>query len=176
MRKLIFLNLFSILLMACGDKEGTLRERLEALDKEFGGASVTDKKKAEEFIVAAEQLASMVRQSKPDEYVDLLLKAGGLARTIEEPQKAIEIYSKITETMPQHKKAPTAFFMTGFVYSNDLKDLEKGKAAYELFLEKFPNDEMAESARGELKNLGKSPEEVLKELLQNAPDSSNAVQ
>jgi hypothetical protein len=35
---------------------------------------------------------------------------------------------------------------------------------------------MAEAARGELKNLGKSPEEVLKELLQNNPDSNNAVQ
>ena len=176
MRKLFVLTILGIALFACTDKAGTLRGKLDALDKEFGGANVTDKKKAEEFIVAAGQLASLVEKSNPDEYVDVLLKAGGLARTIEAPQQAIELYSKITEKMPEHPKAPTAFFMIGFVYANDLKDLEKGKAAYELFLEKFPNDDMAESARGELKNLGKSPEEVLKELLQNNPDSSNAVQ
>lgn len=176
MRKLIFFCLLTWTLSACTDKAGTLRGRLASLDKEFGGANVTDKKQAEEFIIAADQLAALVEKSNPDEYVEVLLKAGGLARTIEEPQKAIEIYSKIIEKMPQHRKAPTAFFMTGFVYANDLKDLEKAKAAYELFLEKFPNDDMAESARGELKNLGKTPEEILKELLQNNPDSSNAVQ
>lgn len=176
MRKLLFLTIFSTTLLACTDKPGTLRGRLAALDKEFGGAAVTDKKKAEEFIITAEQLASLVEKSNPDEYVDVLLKAGGLARTIEEPRKAIELYSKVIEKMPQHPKAATAFFMTGFVYANDLQELDKARAAYETFLNKFPNDEMAESARAELKNLGKSPEEILKELLQNNPDSSNAVQ
>lgn len=176
MRKLLFLTIISTTLFACTDKADTLRGRLTALDKEFGGAEVTDKKKAEEFIITAEQLASLVEKSSPDEYVEILLKAGGLARTIEAPQKAIELYSKVTEKMPQHPKAATAFFMIGFVYANDLEELDKARAAYELFLEKFPNDEMAESARAELKNLGKSPEEILKELLQNSPDSSNAVQ
>lgn len=176
MRKLLFFTLFGFALTACTDKAAALRERLSALDAEFGGAGVTDKKKADEFIATAEQLASVVEKSNPDEYVEVLLKAAGLAKTIEQPQKAIELYSKITEKMPQHPKAPTAFFMIGFVYANDLRDLEKGKAAYELFLQKFPDDEMAESARGELRNLGKTPEEVLKEMLQNNPDSSNAVQ
>lgn len=176
MRKLLFFSFLGIAMTACADKAGTLREHLSVLDKEFSGADVTDKKKAEEFIVTAEQLASVVEKSNPDEYVEVLLKAAGLAKTIEQPQKAIELYTKITEKMPQHPKAPTAYFMIGFVYANDLKDLEKGKAAFELFLEKFPDDEMAESARAELKNLGKSPEEVLKEILQNSPDSSNAVQ
>ena len=176
MKQLLWLFLLGIGLIACTDKASTLRQRLTTLDKEFGGADVTDKKKAEEFIVTAEQLAGLVQKSSPDEYVDLLLKAAGLAKTVETYDKSLALYTKITETAPDHRKAPTAFFMIGYVYANDLKDLDKGKAAFELFLQKFPNDQMAEAARGELKNLGKSPEEVLKELLQNNPDSSNAVQ
>ena len=176
MRKLLFFCLFGITLTACTDKAATLRERLAALNNEFGGSSVTDKLKAEEYITVAGQLADLVEKSAPDEYVEILIKAGGLAKTIGEPQKAIELYTKVTEKMPQHPQASTAYFMIGFIYANDLKDLGKGKAAFELFLEKYPNDEMAESARGELRNLGKSPEEVLKEFLQNSPDSSNAVQ
>jgi tetratricopeptide (TPR) repeat protein len=174
MRKLLFFTLFTTAFFACADKEAALRERLAALDKEFGGANVTDKKKAEEFIAAAEQLAGIVEKTNLDEYVDLMLKAAGLAKTIEKPEKAIELYSKVTEKMPQHLKAPTAFFMLGFVYGNDLRDLEKAKAAYELFLQKFPNDEMAESARAELLLLGKSPDEALKEILKNNPDSLQA--
>jgi tetratricopeptide (TPR) repeat protein len=176
MRKLLFFTLFATAFFACTDKVGTLKGRIEALEKEFNSTDLPDEKKANEFIATAEQLASMVEKSDSNLYVDLLIKAAGLAKTMEQPQKAIELYSKIVEKMPQHPKAPTAFFMLGFVYANDLKDMEKAKAAYELFLQKFPNDELAESARMELKNLGKSEEEIIKEFMQNHADSSKAVQ
>lgn len=176
MRKLLFFTFFATAFFACTDKAGTLKGRIATLEKEFSSKDLPDEKKAAEFIVTAEQLASLVEKSDSNLYVDLLLKAAGLAKTMEQPQKAIEIYSKIVEKMPEHPKAPTAFFMLGFVYANDLKDLEKAKAAYELFLQKFPNDDLAESARIELRNLGKSEAEIMKEFMQNSPDSSNAVQ
>lgn len=172
MRKLLFLTLFATAFFACTDKEATLRGRLAVLDKEFGGANVTDKKKAEEFIIAAEQLAGLVEKTKPDEYVDLILKAAGLAKTIENPQKAIELYSKLADGMPQHPKAPTALFMLGFVYENDLGDLAKAKEIYESFLQKYPNDaDFADDAQTALKMLGKSPEEIIKEFEQQNRDS-----
>ncbi len=175
MRKLLFFTLFATAFFACTDKAGTLQGRIAALEKEFNSTDLPDEKKANEFIIAAEQLAALVEKSDSSRYVELLLKAAGLAKTMDQPQKALELYSKITEKMPQHSKAPTAFFMLGFVYANDLKDMEKAKAAYELFLQKFPNDELAESARMELKNLGKSEEEIIKEFIQNSADSSKAV-
>jgi tetratricopeptide (TPR) repeat protein len=198
MRKLFFFTLFATAFFACTDKEATLRGRLAALDKEatlrgrlaaldkeatlrgrlaaldkeFGGANVTDEKKAEEFIVAAEQLAGLVKEKDPNECADLLLKAAGLAKTIENPQKAIELYSKLADGMPQNPKASTALFMIGFVYENDLGDLEKAKATYESFLQKYPNDpDFADDAQTALKMLGKSPEEIIKEFEQQNRDS-----
>lgn len=172
MRKLLFFTLFAIVLFACTDKEAALQGRLAALDKEMGGATVTDKKKADEFIIAAEQLAGLVKERDPDQYADLLLKAAGLAKTIANPQKAIELYSKLADQMPEHKKAPTALFMLGFVYENDLGDLDKAKSIYESFLQKYPDDpDFADDAQTALKMLGKSPEEIIREFERQNRDS-----
>ena len=176
MRKLLLFQLLLLLFQACSDDAASLRLRLETLDKEFGGAYVVDPKKAQEFISTAEKLALLVQKSNPDEYVDLMLKTAGLAKSIESYDKSLELYTKLTETTPGHSKVSIAFFMIGYIYANHLKDLEKGKAGLELFLQKYPNDGMANSAREEIKNLGKTPEQIMDEIRRNNPDSSNAVQ
>ena len=166
MRKLITLALLGIVFNACQtDPIAAHQEKLTALDKAMGGANVTDKSKAAEFIKTSEELAALVEKTNQDQYVDVLLKAAGLAKTVDIPQKAIELYSKIVDGLPQHKKAPTALFMIGFVQENDQGDLTKAKATYELFLQKYPNDpDFADDAQNAIKMLGKSPDEIIKEF------------
>ncbi len=172
MRKLFFFTLFATAFFSCADKIGSLEDRLATLDKEMGGATVTDKKKAEEFIMAAEQLAGLVEKTDSAKYADVLLKAAGLAKTIGNPQKSVELYAKLADGMPQHPKAPTALFMLGFVYENDLADLPKAKSIYESFLQKYPNDpDFADDAQTALKMLGKTPEEIIREFEQRNRDS-----
>lgn len=168
MKNLFAFTLFcSLFLVACEDKSAALDARLVQLDKEMGGAAVTDKSKAGEFIKTSEELAAALEKSNPDRCADVLLKAAGLAKTIQQPQKAIELYGKVANGMPQHKKAPTALFMIGFVQENDMGDLEKAKATYESFLQKYPNDaDFADDAQNALKQLGKSPAELVKEFEQ----------
>lgn len=167
MRKLFTLSLLcGILLHACqNDPVAALQHRLMDLDKAMGGAAVTDKNKAVEFIKTSEALAGHLQKDNPDQYVDVLLKAAGLAKTVEDPRKAIELYKKIADGLPQHKKAPTALFMIGFVQENDLQELETAKATYETFLQKYPNDpDFADDAQNAIKMLGKSPDEIVKEF------------
>ncbi len=162
MRNLLTLALLSIFFQACDPVAG-LQAKLVELDKAMGGASVTDKAKAAEFIKTSEKLAALVEKKNPDQYVDVLLKAAGLAKTVENPQKAIELYTKIVDGLPQHKKAPTALFMIGFVQENDLGDLVKAKATYELFLQKYPNDpDFTDDAQNAIKMLGISPDDIIK--------------
>ena len=165
MRNLLFAALLGCSISACNtDKTAALQQHLTELSQAMGGAAVTDMSKAEDFIKTSEALAALVQKTNPEQYVDLLLKAAGLAKTIEKPEKAIELYASILANAPQHPKAATAQFMTGFIYANDMAQLDKAKAAYETFLQKYPKDELAESAKMELENLGKSPEELIKKF------------
>ena len=97
--------------------------------------------------------------------MNVLLRAAGLAKAVENPTKAIELYSKVSEGLPQHAKAPSALFMQAFIYENDLGEMQKAKTTYESFLQRFPNDpDFADDAQNALKMLGKSPEEIVKEF------------
>lgn len=169
MRKHFIFALCTLVFFACktdpSQKMAELDQRLITLDQEIGGAKVTDKEKAAVFIKTSEELAAMVQTTNPDKYVSLLIKAAGLAKTIEDPKKAIELYAKVSNGLPRHPKAPTALFMEGFVYENDLDDLKKAKEIYESFLERYPNDpDFADDAQNSLKMLGKTPEEIVREF------------
>jgi TolA-binding protein len=67
--------------------------------------------------------------------------------------------------LPQHAQAPAALFLSGFIYENDLGDLEKAKAAYEDFIKRYPTDtSYLDDVQVSLKNLGKSAEELIREF------------
>ena len=78
-------------------------------------------------------------------------------------QKSVKIYRSVYDKYPKSKKAPMALFMSGFILANELKDYDEASKTYNLFLKEFPNHELSTSAREELKHLGLSPEEILKE-------------
>lgn len=127
------------------------------------GGIVNDKALARQFIEIAEGYAAIT--SSEDQYAELLIKAGGLAKTIEEYNKAIVLYHRLSERLPGHQKARTALFMQGFIYENDLNDLAKAKETYEAFLQKYPNDaDYADDVKVALQMLGKAPEDIIKEF------------
>ncbi|MBK6931181.1 MAG: tetratricopeptide repeat protein [Saprospirales bacterium] len=141
---------------------------LAQLDKELGGATANLQDQALEFIQISEAYSILVQETNPDKQVDLLLKAAGLAKTIGDPNKALRFYYNVAEKMPAHHQAPTALFMMAFIYENDLKDLDKAKSAYELFLQRYPNDpDYADDAKNAIRFLGMSPEEIIRQFENN---------
>jgi tetratricopeptide (TPR) repeat protein len=147
------------------DKVAALTSQLAALDAEMGGAAVSDPSKADKFIQLSEELAALQKPADPDKSVGVLLRAAALAKAAGKPAKAVELYERVHTEMPGHPKAPMALFMSGFVYENDLGDLQKAKSVYERFLQEYPNDQdFADDAGSALKLLGKSPEEIVREF------------
>lgn len=76
--------------------------------------------------------------------------------------KAIEYFTMVFDKYPESAEAPKSLFTAGFIYANELNDYDNGTKLYKLFIEKFPNNELAASAQIELDNMGQSPEEILK--------------
>lgn len=74
--------------------------------------------------------------------------------------EAVNAYKKYIETYPDGAFAPLASFLIGYIYNNDLHNLDSAAAAYRLFLARYPHHEMASSAKFELDNLGKPPDQI----------------
>lgn len=130
------------------------------LDRQVNvGGQVADPKAVNRFIEVAEGYGALTNDI--NKFVDLQMKAAGLAKSAGQFNKAVQLYSRVSDKAPE--RARVALFMQGFIYENDLKDLVKAKAAYEAFLAKYPDDpDYADDAQLALKMLGKSPEEIVK--------------
>jgi TolA-binding protein len=76
-------------------------------------------------------------------------------------ENAVQRFRSVYEKYPDDKLAPKSLFMSGFIQANDLKQYPKATATFNLFLQKFPNNELAYSVKEELKNMGLTPEEII---------------
>lgn len=121
-----------------------------------------DREMAMRYAFTADAAATF--RKDPERSPVLLLSAAEAANAAENHLKAITIYDRVLAEWPGSKKAPQAAFMRAFTMENNFKDLAGAKKAYEEFLKKFPNDEFADDAKAALKNLGKTPEELVREF------------
>lgn len=181
----IIYTAFSLLFLgiaACAGPEKktvSVPDQLKALDSLMMAPSgeIKDLSKAQEFIALSEQYAETLQAKDPNQTAEVLVKAAGLAVSISNGEKALALYQTVAEKMPQQAKAPMALFMTGFVQENLLKNLDKAKTAYELFLQRYPNDpDFADDAQNCLKLLGKSPEEVFQQFERQNKETQKATQ
>lgn len=99
--------------------------------------------------------------AKSGDYLYTTYELANSARMYKEAVKAVE---NLNTNYPNHAKAPTALFLTGYLYENELRDTDKARGIYEDFLTKYPSNEFAESAKFALANLGKPADQLLKEL------------
>ncbi|MCD4682291.1 MAG: tetratricopeptide repeat protein [Bacteroidales bacterium] len=163
-KTIFYLVLVALIISACtSPKENKLSEIKLMEDELFSDESqMIDRQKANDLIGVYESFAEEFPNDT--ETPVYLFKAGDMAMNLNMPRKAIDIFDKILNNYPDFEKAPQCLFLKGYVYENDLKDLETAKKLYEEFLVKYPDDEFADDAEISIKNLGKSPEELIREF------------
>ena len=158
----ILITLF--VLAACGNEATVNRESLisnfeQIADQETG---LLNEVAANEYLNSAQAFA----KSSPNDTAAALplYRAAEVARALGKPAKAIEIYQQIITQYPTFHKAPEAHFMLAFSYDEDMNNLEKARTEYENFINTYPDHGFADDAAMLLGNLGKSDEEILREL------------
>ena len=88
------------------------------------------------------------------------------ARPFQESQdyvKAVESYQDIVKTYPDGPRSDEAQFMIGFIYANEIKDIDKAREAYTLFMDKYSgkaDEGMVMSAKWELEHLGRDISDI----------------
>ncbi len=96
-----------------------------------------------------------------------LFRAADISMNIQRPVRTIALFNKIMTDYPDYEKVPSVMFLKAFVYEDQLHDLEKAKKYYEEFLARYPDSDFADDAEISLKNLGKTPEELIREFEQS---------
>jgi outer membrane protein assembly factor BamD (BamD/ComL family) len=93
----------------------------------------------------------------------LYMMAETYYRMKHDPRTATGYYRLFIDKYPDVVQTPVAMFLIGFIYNNDLRNLDSARIGYRQFLEKYPTHDLAQSAKFELDNLGKSADEILAE-------------
>ena len=78
-------------------------------------------------------------------------------------EEAVFTFDQMLTNYPEGELAPKAAFMMGYIYANELDQLDKAREYYNHFLERYSESadtNLINSANWELANLGKSVEEI----------------
>jgi len=161
----IFVSVFAF--AAChSPKEKALDniKKMEAADSIFSPKAIEDLKSA--YLDFANKY--------PDDELspEFLFKSAQRCNAIAQHQQAIKIFQTVIDKYPKSKRCEEALFLQGYIYENNLHDLAKAKLAYTDFIQKYPTSELADDAKSAIKNLGKTPEEIL-ESFTHKNDSVN---
>ena len=172
---IILIGIFSIVFASCSgpaakseEKEKSVEESIADLEDELFNSdqSKLDKRKALDLVNYYVKFVNK-HPSKPlsPEY---LFKASDISMNLNRPKKTIQLLDRILIEYPDYSKTPSALFLKAFVYEDQLQDYESAKKYYESFLEKYPDSEFADDAEVSVRNLGKSPEELIREFEKNS--------
>ncbi|MBC8321105.1 MAG: tetratricopeptide repeat protein [Bacteroidetes bacterium] len=161
----------TILFNSCGNYQNNKSDN--------GSVSIDDINKLEEELFSGEITTPDLTKAKqlaefyleyaelyPDDTLspEFLFKAADISMNVNNPKLTISLFNKILSSYPDYEDVSIVMFLKGFVYEDQLNDYANAKKCYLEFLDKFPESDFADDAVISLKNLGKSPEELIKEF------------
>ena len=153
-----------------GTKEKLLSD-IQTLEQELSKElEQVDKAKTLTFITKSELFAK--NYSDDVKAAPILFKAAEMAKSIGEYGRALKLWDNVYNRYKDYEKAPDALFMQGFIFENDLKDIKLAKMYYGNFLKKYPDHDLAHQISIILKNIDKSPEELIKEFKRSNQDAT----
>jgi outer membrane protein assembly factor BamD (BamD/ComL family) len=85
---------------------------------------------------------------------------------------AMELADRMLNEFPKSERIPETVFLKAFIYENQLSNLGLALKTYQDFLLRFPEHELADDAEAAINNLGKTPEELIREFEAKAAEQS----
>jgi outer membrane protein assembly factor BamD (BamD/ComL family) len=101
-----------------------------------------------------------------------LYKAVNLAMGMNNGPKAMELVDRTLNEYPNSSKQAETIFLKAYIYENLLSNLGLAQKTYRDFLSRYPDHELSDDAEAALMNLGKSPEELVREFEARAAEQA----
>ncbi|MEM6967214.1 MAG: hypothetical protein AAF573_20800 [Bacteroidota bacterium] len=141
-----------------------MQEKIEKMHEDLMNQMETgfNKDDIEKYAKESEMYVSIYGDSLAAEYV---FNAADLYQGIGEYKRALELWYLVYKGYDKkHPKAPHAMFQCGFTYDTVLERKDLAKTLYSMFLKSYPNHALASDVKILMKNLNKSPEDLVKEF------------
>jgi outer membrane protein assembly factor BamD (BamD/ComL family) len=159
--------LFVIIILAlsgCGPSRDKRYQTISSLEKSLYSpkTSAFDKVKADSLL---DEYGSFIKHFPNDTLAaKYLFNAANLSMNMGSSAKSIEFFNQFIEKYPDNPRTAVCMFFKAYIYENQLKNLDKAKEIYLQFIDKYPDSDFAKDARMAIKNLGKSPDEIVREF------------
>jgi len=162
---LIFPLILSTVLISCNQNKSNL-ETIKALEAElFSEEAIFNEDGKNKAFQLVEAYLNYADENPEDSITpEYLFKAGDIDMNLGNAPSAISTFNRIIYDYPEYKKAPECLFLVAYIYENYLSDYGKATELYTLFVEKYPDNDFADDAEMSIQNMGKSPEELIKEF------------
>ena len=163
----IAIVLFSGIMMmmsGCGPSHDKAVRQIQTMEKSlFSRDAVSfNKQKADSLIAMYE---TFIKKNPKDSLSPTyLFKAANIEMNSGNGPRALNMFDQYLQNYPDKPKASLCLFFKAFIYENLMKDLDKARETYLLFIEKYPSDDFAKDAKLAIVNLGKSPDMLIREF------------
>ena len=157
----LLLFAFAVGLTACTRPQEKLAAQIKEQEESlFAGnqSQILDTSKANAIV----NLYLAYADQYPDDTLsaDMLFKAGDITNGLGRIEDAITFFGRV-QRYPNYQRTPDALFLQGFITENTVGNPDAAKSYYDKFLQQYPNHKLAEDVKMSIKNLGKSPEELI---------------
>lgn len=154
---------FALLFGACKSEQERQYEEIVSIEKSlFGDRTALNDSIARLYLTKTDEY---IKTYKGDEHAaDLLFKSGEVLNGLQSYTYAIRRFQEVHSLYPQHPKAAESIFLCAFIYDTYLQKYEDAARYYKMFLKKYPNHPLAKDAQISLNNIGKTPEQLVREF------------
>lgn len=164
---LVLGSFISVSLVSCKPKPSWEAHRVIALEEHLLQQAKTgflDTAALNRLLVSYD----LFMEKYPDDVqsAEFLFKAADFYRYLQRPLRSVSCYEKIYDNFPNYEKRPYALLLQGFILENEVQNYTAAKVKYELFLKEYPDSPMAHDVAIALKNMGKTPEQLVEEFKQ----------
>ena len=159
-------------LIACTSGQNKDAERINRLEKEMDDSEARPAQAKQHELLG--EYETYVNEYPADSMAPAYLyKAITLSISMNESEKAIALSDRMINEYSNSTRLPEVIFLKGFVYENYLSNYAQALKYYQDFIKMFPEHEMADDAEAAIVNLGKSPDEMVREFERRAAEAGN---
>ena len=157
LKKIFGIVVATAVLTACQSGKSKLNEEIAALETEI--STGYDAVKMEKLSVLYQEYINKFPQDSM--VVEYLFRSGAMNIILRKGSEALSDFTILIDKFPQNPYIAEAYYYRAYVYEDIIYDIASAKFAYQDFITRFPEHQLARDAALSIQYLGKSPEEIL---------------